>query len=303
MDNFNALSVDNKAVAYALLNGRVIYSALPNYTNTTLALESTTLSASGLDSSLSGTYTLPDGVSYSYQGYNTPDAEFVKQGSGANNPFLIAPHVWCRAKHYNSTLSSFVDPSDNTKTLTVKEQIALSDWATANDLPLPSYDITDIEMIETNEAYAGSDDNIPYLMDFTQFQGMFQKDEIAGVAGYVVPQVYRKGQPVVFTSDSGTKLRWSTPHLLSNLIPEGEQYDTLRNAPATYLGTTGDSGRPVFLQIASKQVIVSHNWQIEKPTFSPTAPYYMTGPNYLAAFKLLKAYVESKGDTVKTVEI
>lgn len=50
-------------------------------------------------------------------------------------------------------------------------------------------------------------------------------------------------------------------------------------------------------------MIVSHNWQIDKPTFSPTAPYYMTGPSYLAAYKLLKAYAESKGDTIKTIEV
>lgn len=102
-------------------------------------------------------------------------------------------------------------------------------------------------------------------------------------------------------SNSGTKLCWSTPQLLSASIPA--DYTTLKNAPATYLGTGGDSGRPIFLQTDSAQIIVSHNWQIEKPTFSPTAPYYMTGPNYLAAFKLLKTYVESKGDSVKTVEV
>lgn len=28
----------------------------------------------------------------------------------------------------------------------------------------------------------------------------------------------------------------------------------------------------------------------------------MTGPNYFKAFDLLKAYVESKGDTIKTLE-
>ena len=299
MDNFNTLSVDSKAVKYALLNGRVIYSSLPNYSTTTLALESTTLSAVGLDDSLSGTYTLPDGVAYSYQGYDTPMLDFVKEGSGQTNPFCIAPHVWCRAKHYNSALTSFLDPT-SLSTLTVKEQIALTAWAEANGLELPAEDISDIEMIETNEAY---EDEIPYLMDFAQFQGMFQRDTLSGLAGYVVPQTTRNGQPVMFTSNSGTKLRWSTPHLLSALVPEGEQYDTLRNAAPTYLGTGGDSGRPVFLQIASKQVIVSHNWQVEKPTFSPTAPYYMVGPNYLAAFKLLKAYVESKGDTIKTVEV
>jgi hypothetical protein len=36
--------------------------------------------------------------------------------------------------------------------------------------------------------------------------------------------------------------------------------------------------------------------------FSPTAPYFMSGPNYTKAFPLLKAYVESKGDTIKTLE-
>ena len=299
MNNFNTLSIDNKAVKYALLNGHIIYSSLANSTYSTLALESTTLSAVGLDEILSGTYTLPDGVTYSYQGYNTPMLDFIKEGSGATDPFAIAPHVWCRAKHYNSTLTSFTDPT-SFSTLTVKEQIALTAWAEANGLALPAEDISDIEMIETNEAY---EDDTPCLMDFVQFQGMFQRDTLSGVAGYVVPQTNRNGQPVMFTSNSGTKLRWSTPHLLSALVPEGEQYDTLRNAPPTYLGTEGDSGRPVFLQIGGNSVIVSHNWQIEKPAFGATAPYYMTGPSYLAAYKLLKAYAESKGDTIKTIEV
>lgn len=299
MDNFNTLSVDGKEVKYALLNGRVIYSSLPNYSTSTLALESTTLSAVGLDDSLSGTYTLPDGASYSYQGYNTPTVDFVKEGSGQTNPFCIAPHVWCRAKHYASQLTGFTGPDGNA--YTVKEQTALTSWAVANNLDLPAEDISDIELIETNEATVSS--VCPCLMDYSQFKGMFQRDALSGLAGYVVPKISKKPQPVMFNSDSGIKLKWSTPHLLSALVPEGEQYDTLRNAAPTYLGTGGDSGRPVFLQIASKQVIVSHNWQVEKPTFSPTVPYYMVGPNYLAAFKLLKAYVESKGDTIKTVEV
>lgn len=248
MNNFNTLSVDNKAVKYALLNGRIIYSSLANSTYSTLALESTTLSAVGLDSSLSGTYTLPDGVTYEYQAYDTPMLDFIKEGSGQTNPFCIAPRVWCRAKHYNSTLTSFKDPA-SLETLTVKEQIALTAWAEQNGLELPAEDISDIEMIETNEAYDGTENDLPCLMDFVQFQGMFQRDTLSGVAGYVVPQTNGNGQPVMFTSNSGTKLRWSTPHLLSALVLEGEQYDTLRNAPATYLGTEGDSGRPVFLQI------------------------------------------------------
>ena len=162
MDNFNTLSVDNKAVKYALLNGRVIYSSLPNYSTTTLALESTTLSAVGLDPSLSGTYTLPDGASYSYQGYSTPTLDFVKDGSGQTNPFCIAPHVWCRAKHYASQLTGFTGPDANA--YTVKEQTALTAWAAANNLDLPIEDISDIEMIETNEAITSS--ACPCLMGF-----------------------------------------------------------------------------------------------------------------------------------------
>lgn len=245
MNNFNTLSVDNKAVKYALLNGRIIYSSLANSTYSTLALESTTLGAVGLDETLSGTYTLPDGVTYAYAMYNTPDVGLSRNGSGQTTPFAIAPHVWCRAKHYNSALSSFYDKLGNA--YTVKEQIALTAWAEQNGLDLPGCDIADIEMLETNEAFASAD--CPYLMDFTQFQGMFQKDTLSRIAGYVEPQNTYKPQPVMFTSNSGTKLRWSTPHLLSALVPEGEQYDTLRNTPPTYLGTTGDSGKPVFLQI------------------------------------------------------
>lgn len=155
-------------------------------------------------------------------------------------------------------------------------------------------------MIVTNEAFLS--DDLPYLMPFKKFQAHFWKDNLSGVAGYVVPQVGASGQPIVFTADESTKLKWSTPHMLSNIIPDGEQYATLKTAPATYLGTGGDSGRPVFLQIGAKQVIVSHNWQVSKPSFGPVAPYYMVGPNYFKAFDLLKAFVEEQGDTVKTLE-
>lgn len=159
------LSVDNKPVKWMTFNGSIVYSTTPDYTTTTLALESTTLSTSGLDSTLSGTYTLPDGVSYSYQVYDTPMLDLVKEGSGQTNPFCIAPHVWCRAKHYNSQLTSFDDPYSD-EALTVKEQIALTAWAEAHGLALPAEDISDIEMIETNEAYGGTEDTLPCLMDF-----------------------------------------------------------------------------------------------------------------------------------------
>lgn len=86
---------------------------------------------------------------------------------------------------------------------------------------------------------------------------------------------------------------------MSNLVPEDYAY--MKTMNSTYLGTTGDSGRPVFIYVDSKPVIASHNHQVSKPMFGPTAPYFMTGPNYIKAFPLLKAYVESKGDAVKMI--
>ena len=79
-----------------------------------------------------------------------------------------------------------------------------------------------------------------------------------------------------------------------------DEYTYMKSMNPTYLGTGGDSGRPVFMYVDGKPVVVSHNHQITKGFAS--APYFMTGPNYIKAFPLLKAYVESKGDTIKTLE-
>lgn len=86
--------------------------------------------------------------------------------------------------------------------------------------------------------------------------------------------------------------------MLAYLVPD--DYTYMKSMNPTYLGTTGDSGRPVFIYVDGKPVVVSHNHQITKGFAS--APYFMTGPNYIKAFPLLKAYVESKGDTIKTLE-
>lgn len=79
-----------------------------------------------------------------------------------------------------------------------------------------------------------------------------------------------------------------------------DEYTHMKSMNPTYLGTTGDSGRPAFVYIDGKPVIVSHSHQISKGF--ATAPYFMSGPNYIKAFPLLKAYVESKGDKIKTLE-
>lgn len=195
----------------------------------------------------------------------------------------------------------------------------MATWAKANGFDaawVDSLGIGDIQMVYTEgdpiTANCYTEDEIPYYIDEMTFKGMFHRDNFKGLCGYCGTQRNNggfesgKGQPVVFTSDVSSgdtrgELVWSTPNMLSNLVPEGEQYDYIRQLGPTYLGTTGDSGKPIYITIGGgKNIVVSHNHQIRKGF--ATAPYFMSGPNYTKAFPLLKAYVESKGDTIKTLE-
>lgn len=311
----NTLSVDNKPVKWMTINGRIVYSTSVNSSPVSLALENVTLSAGGSGGQYD--YTPPgDTQSYTANIYLTPSADFWNGGNGSGNLFPVSRHVFARAQHYNSTITTF---SCADKSFAVSAQENLLEWAKSNGFDPAFVDSLsscagDIQMVTTSSDQFLEDD-VPYYIDEMTFKGMFHRDSFKGLAGWCGTQLattwsnwYSKPQPVVFTTDVTTgstagELMWSTPNMLSSFIPDGEQYAYLKALLPSYLGTTGDSGKPIYLTIGGgKNIVVSHNHQIYKPAFSPTAPYYMTGPNYTKVFKLLKAYVESKGDTIKTIE-
>lgn len=309
------LSVDNKAVKWMTFNGSIVYSTSIDSSPVSLALENTTLSAVGSSGEYS--YTPPgDSTSYSATMYSVPVATFWNGGNGSSNLFPVSKHVFARAQHYNSTITTFNCAGQS---FNVSAQENLLEWAKSNGFDPTLVDSLssfagDIQMVVTSSDQF-LEDNIPYYIDEMTFKGMFHRDDFKGLAGWCGTQIassrdnwYSRPQPIVFTTDVTTgdtarELKWSTPNMLSNLIPDGEQYAYLKALAPSYLGTTGDSGKPIYITIGGgKNIVVSHNHQIYKPAFSPTAPYYMTGPNYVKAFGLLKAYVESKGDTIKTLE-
>ena len=152
-----------------------------------------------------------------------------------------------------------------------------------------------------------TEDDIPYVIPEIQFKGMFHRDELKGLVGYCGTQLTAytgEAQPIVFGNDIAGEVAWSTPQRYKSFLPVEEYTTFLRSDTIgpTYLGTTGDSGKPVYMTIAGgKKILVSHNHQIYKPGFGATAPYVMTGPNYFKAYPLIKAYVESKGDTLKVL--
>lgn len=140
------LSIDNKPVKWMTFNGSIVYSTTEDQTSAVWSTENTALQTAGYDAT-TGTYT-PPGDSSAYTYYTVPAAavEFVEAGSGSNHLFPIAPHIWCRAKHYASTLASFAFGGS---TYNVTEQIGLTVWATQNNLPIPFENIDDIEMLTT----------------------------------------------------------------------------------------------------------------------------------------------------------
>ena len=199
------LSVDNKPVKWMTINGRIVYSTDIDHSYPMWALENTTLSASGYIGDPK-TYT-PPGDSSPYYTCDVYPTDFAVVGQGSSRLFPIAPHVWIHAKHYNQTLSSFTGAKGvsggggaTSQTYTVKEQIALTTWAEQNNLPLPDADISDIEVIESNEAC--DDDNVPYLMSYKQYQGWFHRDSLKGECGWMVPQSSPSPQPIVFASET-----------------------------------------------------------------------------------------------------
>ena len=266
------LSVDNKPVKWMTINGHIVYSTSIDSSPVSLALESTTLSASGTPGVYA--YTPPgDSESYSANIYIVPAATFWNGGNGSTNLFPVSKHVFARAQHYNSTITEFKCAD---QTFTVSAQENLLEWAKENGFDptyvdsLSSY-IGDIQMVTTSSDQF-TDDDIPYYINEMTFKGMFHRDELKGLAGWCGTQIasswdtwYSRPQPVVFTTEVTTgvtrgELRWSTPNMLSSLIPDGEQYAYLKALDPSYLGTTGDSGKPIYIRVGGgKNIVVSHN--------------------------------------------
>jgi hypothetical protein len=175
-------------------------------------------------------------------------------------------------------LSRFTAGNTTQLACSVAEITLLTDWAKSNGFDaawVDSLGIGDIQMVTTGgdplTANCYTEDEIPYYIDEMTFKGMFHRDNFKGLAGYCGTQRNNggtesgKGQPIVFTNDIASgpakgELQWSIPNLLSNLVPEGEQYDYIRQLGPTYLGTTGDSGKPIYITIGGgKNIVVSHN--------------------------------------------
>lgn len=314
MIDCNDLSVDNKQVKYMTIDGKIVYSTDPDNSSTLYGLEDVTLSAV-TKVSPGGSYTPPgDTNTYTYDVYRVPAENFWGGGSGTNHLFPISQHIFARAAHWGNELTNAYVGNTNSYNCSIDQVVNLTTWAKSNGFDadyVDSLHVGDIQLAHTQAnvltAEVYTEDDIPYIIPEIQFKGMFHRDELKGLVGYCGTQLTAytgEAQPIVFGTEIGGEVAWSTPQRYQSFLPVEEYTTYMRSSDMapTYLGTTGDSGKPVYMTIGGgKKILVSHNHQIYKPAFGATAPYVMTGPNYFKAYPLIKAYVESKGDTLKVL--
>lgn len=286
----------------------------------------------------SGQYICPNGVVYTYQydnEYYRNIAYWAGCDTGNKRPFAVSPYLMATAAHYGDTiqLGSLVVGSATVNRVAHEN---LAAWAKASgkwtDAYIDSLNIGDIEMVKLGKDSGDPIPDVicPYFVDSLKIQALFNRSSLAGIVGCNCPQKPFEDwegaeapmtQPIVFAGRaSGNLMKWSTAGILSSLIPDGTFEDTfagethtwkegITSIPNTYLGTTGDSGRPVYLYYSQngsiKFIVISHCQAVEVPAFGPTPPYYMTGPDYTLAYPILKEYVkEYEGtDALKTITL
>lgn len=307
MIDFSALSVDGKEVKWLTVDGRIVYSTSVNRTPISYAFANEQLSVVGASSQT--TYTVPGtSTAYTCDLYDTPAQNWLSPGTGYQNLFPITTHVYARAAHWGGTLQeAYV--GNSSFSITVNAQDNATTWAKANGFGsayVNSLNIADLQFVysESNPISANvyTVDDLPYFIDEAAFKGIFHRDNLEGLVGWCGTKLSLSCQPIVFISEFNNASRWGAPFRYISLIPDEDYTSYIRQLSATYLAQDGDSGKPIFLTVDNgKNIIVSHNYLLNQTAFGQP-PYIMNGPNYIKAYKVIKAYVESKGDTLKTIE-
>lgn len=339
-----SLSAEGKDVKYLGINGNLAWSKVDGSGILSTYMSETAYQISQVNMFQNygyGEYICPNGVVYNYM-YNNSQYKvpgyFAGADTGNKRPFAVSPYLMATAAHYGDTiqLGSLVVGSATVNRVAHEN---LAEWAKASgkwtNEYIDSLNIGDIEMVKLGKDSGDPIPSVicPYFVDSLKLQALIGKSSLAGIPGWNCPkQTFQDyegdnspmSQPIVFAGRTSNNLmRWSTAGILSSLIPDGtfidydDQQKTWKEGitaiPNSYLGTTGDSGRPVYLYIGNNpqsggvrfNVVISHCQAVEVPSFGPTPPYFMTGPDYTLAYPILKEYVkEYEGtDALKTITI
>jgi len=208
-------------------------------------------------------------------------------GWGCDRPFAVSAHILGSASHYEAPNRSYGNQvfTDGVNSATVVKQVwyDLEAWAKTHGFSdAEAAAVRDLALI-TCTGDAVPEACRPYFLTPEAFARRFGGD--AGMlTGWRVTQVSDWAMPLVFGKRfTGWMGHHDTRRSLRELI-------TAMRAD-TYPAHTGDSGLPVFLLDGSREIVVAHH---------STATSCFA--NYVAGFRIIKAFVEAHGETIKEAE-
>jgi len=208
-------------------------------------------------------------------------------GTGDFRCFAVSAHILASASHHfpkRYTAETFTDGA-TTATLTKQVWHDLESWAVQN-----GFTATEAAAVKDLSLITCTGDSVPsacrpYFLTPEAFERRFGGDAKM-LTGWLASQVSDYAIPVVFTGgkfNAWGDNRGATRRDIRQLVDEMEF--------ATYPVHGGDSGLPIFLLDGSREIVVAHfSWAVG------------CAADYINGFKIIKAFVEAHGDTLKEVE-
>ncbi len=208
-------------------------------------------------------------------------------GAGNYRCFAVSAHILASASHYPDGVRRYNNQTftDGVNSSTVTKQVwyDLDAWAVSHGFSdTEATAVRDLALITcTGEAVPEA--CRPYFLTPEAFARRFGGD--AGMlTGWRITQVSDWAIPLVFGARfTGWMGHRDTRRSLRELITA--------MCADTYPAHSGDSGLPVFLLDGSREIVVAHH---------TTATSCFA--NYVAGFRIIKAFVEAHGETIKEVE-
>ena len=218
----------------------------------------------------------------------TPRIVPTGTGMGQFKHFAVSPHVTASATHYPTHpygSLTFDDGNGNAATVRETQYVNLRSWATSHGwTDAEAVHVQDIALYVCNDSAAIPDGCIPWFIGEVALNEQFG-GSLAGLAGWASVQSHVQPVPLVLSGAYGSSWNIDNPAAAWRSIA-----DVITAMGPRYPVHVGDSGRPIFLLCGERPVVVGHFTYVSS-----------CAANYVKGLPILKAFVESVGDTLKTL--
>ena len=208
------------------------------------------------------------------------------RGPGDDRCFAVSAHILASASHHWPKKYNAQTFTDGVNSSTVTKQV----W---HDLPTwaKMHGFTDAEAAAVNDLSlilctgdAIPDACRPYFISPEAFERRFGGDARM-LTGWRITQLSDWAMPIVFKNPTFTVWnQWGDTRRDLRKLITAMRFDT-------YPAHGGDSGLPIFLLDGTREIVVAHHTNVAS-----------CRADYVAGFRIIKAFVEAHGETIKEAE-